>query len=527
MNTDEELRNAENLFIEGNICEAIPLLQQLANQGVGRAIYLCGICRDFGYLNNGELPGVEEALNATMISRRNGVEAGEILSRLALFKMFDWDRLTSQGIWGQMSTLDICTEERRQVHEAAAQLAKQGDVIAMWALGASQIYPVEDTKWMKKAAEAGFWMASEWMGNVYCSGSADKDDEKAGMYYEEAYESLQWYFQRAKPSDEETSNIYAAVERKCYSLCGELVKCFDRLGNFNEGWFWERKLSLSGSWEAWKTLGDIYNELEDEKLKERVSDSYASVGKDLYDHAKKEQKWDIMRRVIDHQLRQGKVSDVYSWVHIQGEMCRDSIGLWVLAKMLECHVDLKKNQLFLPSQLVHEKPAPTISGGSAISFYTRLYEEQSRYGENKALASAAALRIAFNYLGRDQKQVFSWAKKSAGYGNARNEKGLFLLGYCYRYGIGTNPDYNKARELFQKLEDMESEWVEPGRCYEMLGDLYSWTDYDKSRQAYELAMMEYEMGEAERKLECLHLAEQGKPLPAEDAFYFLNEDLPQ
>ncbi len=123
--------------------------------------------------------------------------------------------------------------------------------------------------------------------------------------------------------------------------------------------------------------------------------------------------------------------------------------------------------------------------------------------------------------------MFSWAKKSAGYGNARNEKGLFLLGYCYRYGIGTNPDYNKARDLFQKLEDMESEWVEPGRCYEMLGDLYSWADYDKSRQAYELAMMEYEMGEAERKLECLSLAEQGKPLSAEDAFYFLNEDLPQ
>ena len=48
MNTEEELRNAENLFIKGNICEAIPLLQQLANQGVGRAIYLYGICQDYG-----------------------------------------------------------------------------------------------------------------------------------------------------------------------------------------------------------------------------------------------------------------------------------------------------------------------------------------------------------------------------------------------------------------------------------------------------------------------------------------------
>ncbi|HBK28190.1 MAG TPA: hypothetical protein DDY92_06650 [Dialister sp.] len=74
---------------------------------------------------------------------------------------------------------------------------------------------------------------------------------------------------------------------------------------------------------------------------------------------------------------------------------------------------------------------------------------------------------------------------------------------------------------------MESEWGESGRCYELLGDLYSWTDHAKSKEAYELAMMDIDMGEAERKLNCLHLAERGAPLSAEDAIYYMGEDWPQ
>ena len=74
---------------------------------------------------------------------------------------------------------------------------------------------------------------------------------------------------------------------------------------------------------------------------------------------------------------------------------------------------------------------------------------------------------------------------------------------------------------------MGSEWVKPGRCYELLGDLYSWINRAKSQEAYELAMMDYDVGEAERKLNCLHLAEQRKPLSVEDSIYYMNENLPQ
>lgn len=528
MSTDEELRNAENLFIEGNICEAIPLLQQLANQGVGRAIYLYGLYQDFGYLDDGKFHWLDELLKAKASLRKKGIDAGEILSKLSNFDMFDDNVLSLQGIWNQMNVLDVKAEERKQVHEAAVQLARNGDVIAMWALGAAQMDPVEDTRWMKQAAEAGFWGASEWMGNMYFSGAESAgihpNYEKAAQYYKKAYEALHFYFHKSEFSEKEQSNGYAAVKRKCHSLCRNLVECFDRLGDFKAGWFWEMKLSECWEYPAWKILGDIYNDLENEELKERVSDSYVAIGKDLYDHADGQQKWDIMRQVIHHQLRQGRVSEVYSWVHFQGVMCRDPIGLWVLAKMLECHVDGEKNQLFLPQGVIRDTLTSTTSYENALSVYTKLYESQSRYGENKSLAGSAAWRIAFNYLGKDGNQAFSWAEKAA---QRHNEKGLFLLGFCYRYGIGTEPDYNRVRELFQKLEDIESEWMESGRCYELLGDLYSWTDHAKSKEAYELAMMDIDMGEAERKLNCLHLAERGAPLSVEDAIYYMEEDWPQ
>lgn len=452
MNTEEELRNAENLFIKGNICEAIPLLQQLANQGVGRAIYLYGICQDYGYLDNGKLHWLDELLKAKESLRKKSIEAGEILSKLSTFDMFDDNVLSLQGIWNQMNALDVRAEERKQVQEAAVQLAQNGDVIAMWALGAAQMDPAEDTRWMKQAADAGFWMAAEWMGNVYFSGAESAgihpNYEKAAQYYEKAYEALHFYFNRAEFSEKEQSNGYAAVKRKCHSLCGNLVECFDRLGDSKTGLFWEMKLSERWEYQAWKILGDIYNDLENEELKERVSDSYVAIGKDLYDHADEQQKWDIMRQVIYHQLRQGKVSEVYSWVHIQGEMRNDSIGLWYLAKMLECHINLEKNHLFLPQCLIDEKTEAVISSGDSISLYIRLYELQSRYGKNTSLAGAAALCTALIYLGKDGKQAFFWAKKAA---QRHNEKGLFLLGFCYRYGIGTESDYNRARELFHKF----------------------------------------------------------------------------
>ena len=525
MNTEEELRNAENLFIEGNICEAIPLLQQLANQGVGRAIYLYSICQDYGYLDDGKLHWLDELLKAKASLRKKSIEAGEILSKLSTFDMFDDNVLSLQGIWNQMNALDIRAEERKQVHEAAVQLAQNGDVIAMWALGAAQMDPVEDTRWMKQAADAGFWMAAEWMGNVYFSGAESAgihpDYEKAAQYYEKAYEALHFYYHKSEFSKKEKSNGYAAVERKCHSLCGNLVECFDRLGDWKAGLFWEQKLSEG---RAWKTLGDIYNELENEELKSRVSNSYVEIGKELYDHVAEPQKWDMMHQVIHHLLRQGRVSEVYSWVQFQGEMRQDSIGLWVLGKMLECHVNREKNQLFLPQGLIRDTLASNTSYETALSVYTKLYESQSQYGGDKFLVGAVAWRIAFNYLGKDGKQAFSWAEKAAQW---HNEKGIFLLGFCYRYGIGTKPDYNRARELFQKLEDMESDWIQPGRCYELLGDLYSWTDHAKSKEAYELAMMDIDMGEAERKLNCLHLAEQGQSLSAEDAIYYMEEDWPQ
>ena len=98
MSTDEELRNAENLFIEGNICEAIPLLQQLANQGVGRAIYLYGLYQDFGYLDDGKFHWLDELLKAKASLRKKGIDAGEILSKLSNFDMFDDNVLSLQGI---------------------------------------------------------------------------------------------------------------------------------------------------------------------------------------------------------------------------------------------------------------------------------------------------------------------------------------------------------------------------------------------------------------------------------------------
>lgn len=163
MNTEEELRNAENLFIKGNICEAIPLLQQLANQGVGRLIYLYSICQDYGYLDDGKLHWLDELLKAKASLRKKSIEAGEILSKLSTFDMFDDNVLSLQGIWNQMNALDVRAEERKQVYEAAEKLAKHGDVIAMWALGVSQMYPAEDTRWMKQAAEEGFgWLLNGW-----------------------------------------------------------------------------------------------------------------------------------------------------------------------------------------------------------------------------------------------------------------------------------------------------------------------------------------------------------------------------
>src|SRR5947207_267920 len=80
----------------------------------------------------------------------------------------------------------------------------------------------------------------------------------------------------------------------------------------------------------------------------------------------------------------------------------------------------------------------------------------------------------------NNKKAFELYKKAASSGNAT---GIYNLGFCYQYGIGTGINHQKAFELYQEvanLNDMDAIFM-LGSCYH-----YGIGTYVDNQKAFEL-----------------------------------------
>lgn len=156
----------EELFLQGQIDEALPVLEKEGQKGLGRSLYLLGTIYREGY---GHVVANEEKAETYF---QAGKQAGDALCDLSMF-------YAGASIW------DTVEHSFRQV----LQQAVAGDVISMEEVGRFYresgivMNPEEGFKWLTKGALFEYWRALYDLGNCYANAG---DSAKAAACYEKA-----------------------------------------------------------------------------------------------------------------------------------------------------------------------------------------------------------------------------------------------------------------------------------------------------------------------------------------------------
>lgn len=173
----EKLKEAEQLYIDGNTKEAFPLFKELAEEGNGRACYFLGEYYKWGY---GEVKINKEKAEHYI---RKGDALGDALARVNLGYLLPKD-----------------SDERiiifREMFPVILDLAKQGDPVVENELvdlydGSHGVEKDNEEVfyWALKSAEQGYWRSQYKIGRIYNGGyGVEKDDVKKVEWYRKSAE---------------------------------------------------------------------------------------------------------------------------------------------------------------------------------------------------------------------------------------------------------------------------------------------------------------------------------------------------
>ena len=173
----EKLKEAEQLYIDGNTKEAFPLFKELAEEGNGRACYFLGEYYKWGY---GEVKINKEKAEHYI---RKGDALGDALARVNFGYLLPED-----------------SDERiiifREMFPVILDLAKQGDpvvekeLVDLYNGGYGTEKDNEEAfYWALKSAEKGYDQGMYNVASCYIDGEGvEKDGEKAIEWFKKAYE---------------------------------------------------------------------------------------------------------------------------------------------------------------------------------------------------------------------------------------------------------------------------------------------------------------------------------------------------
>ena len=281
---EEQLHEAERLYLAYKLDKAFPIFEALAEAGNGRAMYFLGEY----YFNGFYLqPNKEEALKWY----ESGGQAGDVLAKVQT----------------AIHTFPIGSEERseiiREMLPFLRKLAEEGDIFAMVKLadilllyeddeqGALQLYECAAQKgawvsmfslellfferaeyakansWFKKAGQIGYGFGWTMLADSYRDGTGVHADEQIAVtYYQKAYE------QNDSAAGEAANSI------------GSILRDNEMYDNAKE---WFQKAGEAGNGWGWYNLGIMYKQGDNDEgeIDERQALKYLQKAYDLNDEA--------------------------------------------------------------------------------------------------------------------------------------------------------------------------------------------------------------------------------------------------
>ena len=170
----EKLKEAEQLYIDGNTKEAFPLFKELAEEGNGRACYFLGEYYKWGY---GEVRINKE-------KAEHYIRKGDALSRVNLGYLLPKNSDERTTIFREMLPIIL-------------DLAKQGDpvveneLVDLYSEGYGTAKDDEEAfYWALKSAEQGYWRSQNKLGDMYYWGKGvEQDYTQAVEWYRKSAEN--------------------------------------------------------------------------------------------------------------------------------------------------------------------------------------------------------------------------------------------------------------------------------------------------------------------------------------------------
>ena len=219
------ISKGEELFLQGQIDEALPILEKEGKKGQGRSLYLLGTIYREGY---GHVVANEEKAETYFLE---GQKAGDALCALSMF-------YAGASIW------DTVEHSFRQV----LQQAVAGDVFSMEEAGrfyresGMVMNPEEGFKWLTKGALFEYWRALYDLGTCYAQAG---DTTKAVACYKKA------------ASFEDKYSEYALGQMGLDAA----FKAHDK-DKLEKAMAWLEKAIFHGSGEAASLLGELYLDMK-------------------------------------------------------------------------------------------------------------------------------------------------------------------------------------------------------------------------------------------------------------------------
>ena len=444
----EKLKEAEQLYIDGNTKEAFPLFKELAEEGNGRACYFLGEYYKWGY---GEVKINKEKAEHYI---RKGDALGDALARVNLGYLLPKD-----------------SDERiiifREMFPVILDLAKQGDPVVENELVDlyDGSYGVEKDNeeafyWALKSAEQGYWRSQYKIGRIYNGGyGVEKDDvKKVEWYRKSAEKGYDWGMynvagcyingEGVEKDGEKAIEWFKKAYEKNGGAAGDAA---NRIGLIYNGGYgvekddvkkveWYRKSAEKGyDWGMYNVAGCYINgegvEKDGEKAIEWFKKAYEKNGGAAGDAANR------IGLIYNggYGVEKDDVKKV-EWYRKSAEKGYD----WGMYNVAGCYIN---------GEGVEK------DGEKAIEWFKKAYEK------NGGAAGDAANRIGLIYNGgygveKDDVKKVEWYRKSAEKGY---DWGMYNVAGCYINGEGTDKNVDEAKKWYNKAIEKNGEAVKDAR----------------------------------------------------------------
>ncbi len=463
---DDKLRKAEELYILGKTMEALPIFEELAENGNGRAMYFLG-----EYYTHGDC-GIAKNEEKGTYWRKKGAEAGDLLAKLNTGYNHDINSPIRAKIFDE-------------VLPAIQQLADANNAIAQKEL--ADLYSGSHNKitnrtkafeLLKMSADAGYFRSILQMGDCYMYGDCVPEDP------EEAVHLFKKLAEIGCPQAENALGL-------CYYTGDGVAQ------NYNEAVKWYTKAAEHNLAIAQFNLGMCY---------------YS--GKGIAQNYSEAVKWFKKSAEQDVHTAMDKLGDCYYWGHgveedndkavewyMKAAKAGNPKAQFTLGGLYYNGLYFEKNyeeavKWFTSAAKKNNKAAQYSLGNcyylghGVVQNYTKAaewYKKAAEQGEDRAQDSLGDCYYFGDGVQQNYEKAVEWYTESANQGNV---SAMYDLAICYYYGKGVDTNYQQAAELF--IDAVNQGHVE---SMNFLGDCYYEgrgvsQNYSKAVSLYEKALNE-------------------------------------